>query len=781
MARPDYKTLDSSAHRVSGISKRLLSSILVLVFVTAGILVVPLSQPVNAQWCYGGFCPCWYFGKSGSQTTARWGNTAVITNPTLTRPAWGTPIEMGDVVVTGNRPSGLYLGTNTVVAGSNTQVESRGCWFEPGITDHEVLELYKGWLLDRVKDIDPDRIELMHPQAVTSWRGTEYLVQTVPIDGWVKYPYSSDYRRLTAPLSWTDALEQAADWGAQLIHLYGAYEEAWLIEQFGDQPIYIGLHRESEGIWRWPSGWSTPYYRNWCAGEPSDSGTVAAMNTGEGGCWSALDGASPLPAVVETPGRPLLVTLLEGGLDITHHTGTEVSLDPYEAVLITWTELGEKYTIDPASIDRWWEVLVISVASPANLLVTDPQGHRIGVDANGQIVNEISGSWYSGPTDDLEEIVIEQPIDGEYDIVVRGTGHGDYALEIQLAGVVDQAELTEHSGTITLGQEVLYTTTVDTGADIIPPTTTLALTPAIPDGLEGWYVSPVEVTLTAEDDPGGTGVAATEFRLFGGDWQPYTDPFTLTDDGVILVEARSIDHAGNIEDPPRSVTVKLDRTAPNVSIITPQSGVAVQGNVTFSISANDATSGIETVHLTLRADDGQDGTPIGHESLPATLDPLTGHWEHTFDTTTLTDGPFLLAATATDQAGNTATSDSIPFSVHNTLIVDGWEVVELLPATPAHRAGRTMPVRFTLRVMAEIDEAQPFIHNEDLIIKIREAGGAVLHTAEYGTHATDYRIDLDDQHYITNFRTLRQPAHYTVEVWWSNDVLIGSFEFITTD
>ncbi len=42
--------------------------------------------------------------------------------------------------------------------------------------------------------------------------------------------------------------------------------------------------------------------------------------------------------------------------------------------------------------------------------------------------------------------------------------------------------------------------------DTIAPRTTHALDPAEPDGDGGWYSSPVEVTLNATDDEGGSGV-----------------------------------------------------------------------------------------------------------------------------------------------------------------------------------------------------------------------------------------------------------------------------------
>ena len=52
--------------------------------------------------------------------------------------------------------------------------------------------------------------------------------------------------------------------------------------------------------------------------------------------------------------------------------------------------------------------------------------------------------------------------------------------------------------------------------DTTPPITTHTLDPPEPDGLNGWYVSNVNVTLTATDDMSGVNV--TYYRINGGEW-----------------------------------------------------------------------------------------------------------------------------------------------------------------------------------------------------------------------------------------------------------------------
>ncbi|YCK37089.1 OmpL47-type beta-barrel domain-containing protein [Actinomadura sp. ATCC 39365] len=90
-----------------------------------------------------------------------------------------------------------------------------------------------------------------------------------------------------------------------------------------------------------------------------------------------------------------------------------------------------------------------------------------------------------------------------------------------------------------------------------PPVTTASGVPA------GWSDGPVEVVLTAAD--AGSGVARTEYRLGDGPWQPYTSPVRVDREGESVLAFRSADRAGNVEEP-KSVTVRIDATAPTLTV-----------------------------------------------------------------------------------------------------------------------------------------------------------------------------------------------------------------------
>ena len=220
-----------------------------------------------------------------------------------------------------------------------------------------------------------------------------------------------------------------------------------------------------------------------------------------------------------------------------------------------------------------------------------------------------------------------------------------------------------------------------------------------------------------------------------------------------------------------------DITAPSVAMVSPPSGYALQDGVTFVASATDTESGVASVSFSIREDNGGSGTPIGYEDIPGIQDPATGNWELWFDTLQLPDGWYVVVVKATDNEGNEG-SIAVPYSIRN------WAVLEQLPATQNNKAGRTMPIKFSLRVSAAVDPARPFVYNEDLTIKILivkiPPPNILVQTSVFGTGSRDYRIDVPTQKYIVNFQTSKTPQTYLVEIWRTGkNFLVGSFTFKT--
>jgi PKD domain len=233
---------------------------------------------------------------------------------------------------------------------------------------------------------------------------------------------------------------------------------------------------------------------------------------------------------------------------------------------------------------------------------------------------------------------------------------------------------------------------------------------------------------------------------------------------------------GTADSAPDTVDITVQDTSPPVVEITmPQADVALQDGVALSANAFDA-GGVAELCFYVRQPDGGNGIPISAtcEGMPATVAGSPSEYERYFDTTALSDGYYVILAKAVDKSGNEGWSDVVPFAIGN------WAVVELLPASQSNKAGRTMPVKFALRVAEAVDPAMPFVYNEELEIRIYNAAepSAVLQTSVYGDGSRDYRVDSLGRLYVTNFKTPKEPGAYVVEVWRTGiDFLVGSFTF----
>ena len=93
------------------------------------------------------------------------------------------------------------------------------------------------------------------------------------------------------------------------------------------------------------------------------------------------------------------------------------------------------------------------------------------------------------------------------------------------------------------------------------PTTTAALSGTA--GTNGWYTSPVQVTLTAMAGAAWH-IASSYYAIDNGATHAYTTPFPVPGDGTHTVTYWSVDSAGNTETA-KSLTIKIDATAPTLA------------------------------------------------------------------------------------------------------------------------------------------------------------------------------------------------------------------------
>jgi Phosphodiester glycosidase len=103
--------------------------------------------------------------------------------------------------------------------------------------------------------------------------------------------------------------------------------------------------------------------------------------------------------------------------------------------------------------------------------------------------------------------------------------------------------------------------------DLTPPHTTAQVTP--PPNQNGWSNTDVQVTLTAQDNPGGI-VRQIEYSLAGAQTAApevvsgSTTTINLFNEGVTTISFFATDVAGNVEST-ESLTVRIDKTRPTIS------------------------------------------------------------------------------------------------------------------------------------------------------------------------------------------------------------------------
>lgn len=202
-------------------------------------------------------------------------------------------------------------------------------------------------------------------------------------------------------------------------------------------------------------------------------------------------------------------------------------------------------------------------------------------------------------------------------VVGKGTGQIQLRWNSPTAPVfsranVDSAEWSDNPTglrTAPIGTGVLYVTSTggvvldslvfsgDAVADVTAPTVTATTTPAAPQGANGWFTTDVTVAVAATDD--GT-VTSREVSTDGGTtWVSVTrTPLTVTTEGITTVLYRATDNGGNVSKV-KSLTVKIDKTAPTASVTGVENGVTVGDSGQVSWAVADGGSGVASTTVTV--------------------------------------------------------------------------------------------------------------------------------------------------------------------------------------
>jgi hypothetical protein len=96
---------------------------------------------------------------------------------------------------------------------------------------------------------------------------------------------------------------------------------------------------------------------------------------------------------------------------------------------------------------------------PVTMLITDPQGRRIGTTPDGTVVNEIPGGFYTGHDPVTGPDYLWFPaIPGQYQVTVTGVDPGDYQISGQVLESAHTTRLGLWTGALAPGEVATYTT-----------------------------------------------------------------------------------------------------------------------------------------------------------------------------------------------------------------------------------------------------------------------------------------------------------------------------------
>ena len=253
----------------------------------------------------------------------------------------------------------------------------------------------------------------------------------------------------------------------------------------------------------------------------------------------------------------------------------------------------------------------VSVHSPVNIHAYDLSGNHTGLTPDGFEEN-IPGSSYE-TLDDAKFIWL--PEDGQYTIKFEATDQGSFDFKIrefennintQTIQYEDiplssstKTETTfdtsssdppilqidqDGNGTADKQASASATLTGDQNYDQTPPETEVKLTGT--KGQNGWFTGNVRIKLTAEGEATGSGVLKTEYTINNNpDIQTYNGPFTVSGAGITKIKFRSIDKAGN-EENPKEIEIKIDRTAPEAKIMVDEDAKDL---IVLGVDANPTT------------------------------------------------------------------------------------------------------------------------------------------------------------------------------------------------
>lgn len=246
----------------------------------------------------------------------------------------------------------------------------------------------------------------------------------------------------------------------------------------------------------------------------------------------------------------------------------------------------------PANVPAGSNVaIVIRIDSPVNVLVTDSNGKRIGVDASGNVVNDFGPFGYVGDPGEPRFLAIRDPSPGTFSVDAVGTGTGPYAVHaysvdtdkilgehIVARGTATPGSTSDHDFTLATDGTVAFD--APPAADTTPPAIVRTVSPEA--NAAGWHRQDVSVGWSVTDPESGiSSSSGCGLSTLVAETAGSTLTCTATN-GAGLTSSQS-------------VTVKLDRTPPTITGSRVPAANAHgwnNSNVTANFACADGLSGV---------------------------------------------------------------------------------------------------------------------------------------------------------------------------------------------
>ncbi|BFH26159.1 hypothetical protein J6TS7_32410 [Paenibacillus dendritiformis] len=232
------------------------------------------------------------------------------------------------------------------------------------------------------------------------------------------------------------------------------------------------------------------------------------------------------------------------------------------------------------------------------------------------------------------------------------SGSGVQKTEYSLSGATSKGWTAYTSPFVVSseGSTTITARTVDRAGNVGTSTSTVRIdrtaptTPILeyssPGGTaNGWSNEDYRISLIHGSDS-MSGIKHSQTSINGGPWQPYSQPFPVSQEGVTRIAARSTDNVGNVG-PEAALTVKVDRTAPTITI-SPMEREWDDQDIEVEIRYSDDLSGIDENSRKYSVSQGEE-PPIYWNTATSDVQHLT----------ITNEGEWYVHAMVSDLAGNT--------------------------------------------------------------------------------------------------------------------------------